>query len=214
MQKNSLWIVSQQGRKMQPLTKRQKEILDFIAIYVNENGYAPSYREIAEYFGFSSLASVADHIQALKDKEALDNEFNVARSIQLTPQFEEQTFDVPLMGAIAAGSPIQAIRTRETISIPRDMMGKNTFALKVRGDSMEDEGILDGDYVVIEKIEKPKNGDIVVALVDNDYVTLKKYFREKTGIRLQPANSRYRPILTKNATIQGKVKGVIRRFSY
>ncbi|MBP6930316.1 transcriptional repressor LexA [Patescibacteria group bacterium] len=199
---------------MQPLTKRQKEILDFIAGYVNENGYAPSYREIAEYFSFSSLASVTDHIQALKDKKALDNEFNAARSIQLTPQFEEQTFDIPLMGAIAAGSPIQAIRTRETISIPRDMMGKNTFALKVRGDSMEDEGILDGDYVVIEKTEKPRNGDIVVALVDNDYVTLKKYFREKTRIRLQPANAKYRPIFTKNATIQGKVKGVIRRFTH
>lgn len=199
---------------MQPLTKRQKEILDYIAGYVAENGYAPSYREIAEHFGFSSLASVTDHVQALKDKGALDNEFNAARSIQLTPQFEEQSFDIPLMGAIAAGSPIEAIRTRETISIPRDMVGKNTFALKVRGDSMEDEGILDGDYVVIEKIDRPRNGDIVVALIDNDYVTLKKYFRERNRIRLQPANAKYGPIYTNNATIQGKVKGVIRRFAF
>ncbi len=199
---------------MNPLTKRQKEILDFIAIYIDDNGYAPSYREIAEHFGFSSVASVTDHIQALKDKGAIDSDFNAARSIQLTPQFDEEAFDVPLMGAIAAGSPIEAIRTKETINIPRDMVGKDTFALKVHGDSMVDEGILDGDYVVVEKIENPRNGDVVVALIDNDNVTLKKYYKEKNRIRLQPANANYGAIYTTNATIQGKVKGVIRRFAF
>lgn len=199
---------------MKPLTKKQKEVLDYIAGYIDDNGYAPSYREIAEHFGFSSVATVTDHVQALKDKGAVENDFNAARSIQLTPQFDEESFGVPLMGAIAAGSPIEAIRTRETINIPRDMVGKDTFALKVHGDSMIDEGILDGDYVVIEKIDRPRNGDVVVALIDNDNVTLKKYYKEKNRIRLQPANAKYGAIYTTNATIQGKVKGVIRRFAF
>lgn len=199
---------------MKPLTKKQKEVLDYIASYIDDNGYAPSYREIAEHFGFSSVATVTDHIQALKYKGALENEFNAARSIQLTPQFDEATFEIPLLGGIAAGSPIEAIRTRETISIPRDMVGKNTFALKVHGDSMIDEGILDGDYVVVEKIDRPRNGDVVVALIDNDNVTLKKFYKEKGRIRLQPANAKYGAIYAVNPTIQGKVKGVIRRFAY
>lgn len=199
---------------MHPLTKRQKEVFDYLSNYIDNNGYAPSYREIADNFGFSSVASVTDHIQALKDKGALENEFNAARSIQLTPQFEEMTFEVPLLGAIAAGFPIEAIRTRETLSIPRDMVGPNTFALKVHGDSMIDEGILDGDYVVVEKIANPRNGDVVVALIDNNNVTLKKFYREKNRIRLQPANAKYGAIYADNPTIQGKVKGVIRRFAY
>ena len=199
---------------MRPLTKKQKEILDFIAQYIGDNGYAPSYREIADNFEFSSVATVTDHIHALKDKGMLESEFNAARSIQLTPQFEETSFEIPLLGAIAAGSPIEAIRTKETINIPRDMIGRDTFALKVHGDSMVDEGILDGDYVVIEKIERPRNGDVVVALIDNDNVTLKKYYKEKNRIRLQPANAKYGAIYTTNVTIQGKVKGVIRRFAY
>lgn len=199
---------------MKPLTKKQKEVLDYIAGYIDDNGYAPSYREIAEHFGFSSVATVTDHVQALKDKGAVENDFNAARSIQLTPQFDEESFEVPLIGAIAAGSPIEAIRTSETINIPRDMVGKDTFALKVHGDSMIDEGILDGDYVVIEKIDRPRNGDVVVALIDNDNVTLKKYYKEKNRIRLQPANAKYGAIYTTNATIQGKVKGVIRRFAF
>lgn len=199
---------------MHPLTKRQKEVFDYLSSYIDNNGYAPSYREIADNFGFSSVASVTDHIQALKDKGALENEFNAARSIQLTPQFEDETFDVPLLGAIAAGFPIEAIRTRETLSIPRDMVGPNTFALKVHGDSMIDEGILDGDYVVVEKITNPRNGDVVVALIDNNNVTLKKFYREKNRIRLQPANAKYGAIYAVNPTIQGKVKGVIRRFAY
>lgn len=199
---------------MHPLTKRQKEVFDYLSGYIDDNGYAPSYREIADHFGFSSVASVTDHIQALKDKGALESEFNAARSIQLTPQFEELTFEVPLLGSIAAGYPIEAIRTRETLSIPRDMTGPNTFALKVHGDSMIDEGILDGDYVVVEKIANPRNGDVVVALIDNNNVTLKKFYKEKNRIRLQPANAKYGAIYATNPTIQGKVKGVIRRFAY
>ena len=198
---------------MSPLTKRQKEIFDYIANFIEEHGYAPSYREIAEAFEFASVATVTDHIQALKDKGVLKNNFNAARSLQLTPAFEEADFEIPLMGVIAAGSPIEAIRTHETIHIPRDMTGPNVFALKVRGDSMEEDGILDGDYVIVEKVDRPKNGEIVVALLDGQDVTLKRFYKERHRIRLQPANSRYGPIYTNRATIQGRVRGVIRRFA-
>lgn len=196
-----------------PLTKRQKEILDYIRQYIESHEYAPSYREIATHFGFSSVSTVAEHIEALKHKGHLDSENNMARSIQLTPAFEPTSYPVPLLGAIAAGKPIEAMRTAETIDIPKDMMARNVFALKVRGDSMIDDGILDGDYVIIEQTENPKNGDIVVALVDNSSVTLKRFFREKDHIRLQPANGNYAPIRTKRVVVQGKVRGVIRKFS-
>jgi repressor LexA len=199
---------------MQPLTKKQKAILDYITTFINDHGYSPSYREIAEHFGYSSIATVSDHIETLKIKGNLQKNFNTARSLQLTPAFDELSFEIPLVGSIAAGAPIQAIRTHETITIPRDMMGPKVFALKVRGDSMEDEGILDGDYVIIEQLEIPRNGDIVVALLDGENVTLKKYFREKDHVRLQPANGKYKPIKTNKVTIQGKVRGVIRRFAY
>jgi repressor LexA len=197
---------------MEPLTKRQKEILDFIKEFIAEHGYAPSYREIANYFEFSSVATVAEHIYSLKNKGYLDCEENMARSIQLNPLFEPESFTVPLLGTIAAGKPIEAIRTQETIEIPRDMAGKNVFALKVRGDSMEKDGILEGDYVIIEKIDNPKDGDIVVALIDNDSATLKRYYKEKDCVRLEPRNPNYKPIRTKKVIIQGRVKGVIRKF--
>lgn len=197
---------------MEYLTKRQKEVLDYVRDFIAEHGYAPSYREIANYFEFSSVATVAEHIHSLKSKGYLDNEENMARSIQLTPAFEAFAYSIPLMGAIAAGRPIEAIRTQETIDIPRDMMAKSVFALKVRGDSMEEDGILDGDYVIIEKTDSPRDGDIVVALIDNDSATLKRFYKEKNCIRLEPRNSKYNPIRTNKAMIQGKVKGVIRKF--
>jgi repressor LexA len=195
-----------------PLTRRQKEVLDFLRIFINKHDYAPSYREIADHFSFSSVATVAEHVDSLKEKGYLENEENMARSIQLTPTWDERTFSIPLLGAIAAGLPIEAIRTAETIDIPKDMMGKNVFALKVRGDSMEEDGILDGDYVIIEQTSNPKNGDIVVALVEGNNVTLKRFYRESDHIRLQPANGKYQPIRTKRVVVQGKVRGVIRKF--
>jgi repressor LexA len=197
---------------LEHLTKRQKEILDFIAEYIATHDYAPSYREIAEFFHLSSIATVADHIDNLKEKEFLTKDFNEARSLQLTPRFDERTFEVPLLGTIAAGLPIEAIRTNETIDIPKDMMGKNVFALKVRGDSMIDDGIFDGDYIIIEQTDRPKNGDIVVALIDGDSATVKRFYREKDHIRLQPANPKFKPIRTKKVVVQGKVRGVIRKF--
>ncbi len=197
---------------MEHLTKRQKEILDYIEQYIASHDYAPSFREIAEFFHLSSIATVADHLENLKSKGFLTKDFNEARSLQLTPRWDERTFEIPLMGVIAAGSPIEAIRTNETIDIPKDMMGKNVFALKVRGDSMIEDGIFDGDYIIIEQTNNPRNGEIVVALLDNENATVKRFYREKDHIRLQPANSKYNPIRTKRVVVQGRVKGVIRRF--
>jgi len=197
---------------MEHLTKRQKEILDFIQNFLGSHDYAPSYREIGEFFHLSSIATVADHLENLKNKGYLTKDFNEARSLQLTPRWDERTFEIPLMGRIAAGAPIEAIRTNETIDIPRDMMGRKVFALKVRGDSMIEDGILDNDYIIVEQTANPNNGEIVVALLDNENATLKRFYKEKDHIRLQPANSNYRPIRVKKVIIQGRVVGVIRKF--
>ena len=195
-----------------PLTPRQKVVLDFVTEYIQAHEYAPSYREIAEHFQFASVATVAEYIDILKAKGYLEREENAARSLQLTPAWDNERFAVPLMGIIAAGQPIEAIRTSETVHIPRDMAAPNVFALKVRGDSMIEDGIYDGDYVIIEPVTDPKEGDIVVALIDGENVTLKRFFLEKDHVRLQPANSKMKPIRVKQVTIQGRVKGVIRKF--
>lgn len=199
--------------KTKQLTKRQSQILNYVKTYLEKHEYAPSFREIASGLKLSSIATISDHIQNLKEKGYLTSAKNLARSIQLTPTWDERTFSIPLLGTVVAGSPIQAIRTHETINIPRDMMKPNVFALKVRGDSMIDDGIYEGDYVIIEKIVEPKNGDIVVSLLDNENVTLKRFFKEKDHIRLQPANSNYAPIRVKQVTIQGRVLGIIRKFA-
>lgn len=201
---------------MEPLTRRQKEILDFIRNFIDENGYAPSYREIGYYFELASTGTISEYISILEEKGYLSKEAMDARSIQLTPAFASgiESFEIPLSGMIDAGKPIEAIRTNETIDIPRDMMGKKTFALRVRGESMIEDGILDGDYVIIEQTNSPRNGEIVVALVDNANATLKRFYDEKSQIRLQPANSTMKPMrfAKKRITIQGKVRGVIRKF--
>lgn len=200
---------------MMTLTRRQKNIYDYLVEFINQHGYAPSYREIAEHFDLKSVGTVADHIETLRAKGVLQKNFKESRSLQLTPAWEDndKEFEVPLLGRIAAGAPIEAIRTHETITIPRDMMGHNVFALKVRGESMVGDGIYDGDYVIIEQTNRARNGDIVVALIDNDSVTLKRFFREKDHIRLQPANSRFNPIRSKKVVVQGRVKGIIRKFA-
>jgi repressor LexA len=199
---------------MEPLTKRQAQILEYITAYIADHNYAPSYREIGQHFGLSSTATIAEHIESLKQKGYLSHEENLARSIQVNaPVLPEEGFlAIPLLGSIAAGKPIEAIRTSETIDIPRDMMGQNVFALKVRGESMIEDGILNGDYVIVEQTRTARNGDIVVALIDNDSVTLKRFYKEKDRIRLQPANSTMPPLYFTKVIIQGRVKGVIRKF--
>ncbi|MFA7254358.1 MAG: transcriptional repressor LexA [Patescibacteria group bacterium] len=201
---------------MEPLTRKQKDILDYIRSFIDDNGYAPSYREIAEYFELSSTGTIAEYISILEEKGYLTKDAMEARAIQLTPTFDDgvELHSISLMGIIDAGRPIEAIRTNETIDIPRDMMGRKTFALRVRGESMIEDGILDGDYVIIEQTGSPRNGDIVVALIDNSNATLKRFYDEKNNIRLQPANKTMKPMFFRKdqVTIQGKVKGVIRKF--
>ncbi|MEK9156286.1 MAG: transcriptional repressor LexA [Patescibacteria group bacterium] len=201
---------------MGPLTKRQKEILDYIRSFIDENGYAPSYREIGHYFELSSTGTIAEYISILAEKGYITREAMEARAIQLTPAFDDgaETFNIPLEGVIDAGRPIEAIRTSETIDIPRDMMGRRTFALRVRGESMIDDGILDGDYIIIEQTSSARNGDIVVALIDNQNATLKRFYDDKGKIRLQPANKTMKPLrfAKSRVAIQGKVRGVIRKF--
>jgi len=196
-----------------PLTPRQKAVLDYVQTFLEDHGFAPSYREIGAHFQFASVATVAEYVEILRTKGYLQEpEDRSARSLQLTATWETERFSIPLMGPIAAGSPIEAIRTNETIDIPRDMSRPNVFALKVRGESMIEDGIFDGDYVVVEPVEEPKEGDIVVALIDNENVTLKRFFMEPDHVRLEPANSKMEPIRVRQVTIQGRVVGVIRKF--
>lgn len=201
---------------MEPLTKKQRDILEYIRNFIDDNGYSPSYREIAHYFELSSTGTVSEYVSILEEKGYLTKDAMEARAIQLTPSYDPgvELHSIQLLGVIDAGRPIEAIRTNETIDIPRDMMGKKTFALRVRGESMIEDGILEGDFVIIEQTNSPRNGDIVVALIDNANATLKRYYDEKTNIRLQPANKTMKPMFfVKNrVTIQGKVRGVIRKF--
>jgi repressor LexA len=199
---------------MPNLTKKQKEILDFITQFIQTNDYAPSYREIAEHFGLSSTATIHEHVKALEDKGLLASTSKVARSLEIVKHRFGKSIELPLAGLIAAGEPIEAIEERETIAIPSHMVkDENSYVLKVKGESMIEEGILDGDYVVVERNFYPKNGDVVVALLDNTYATLKKYYREKDHIRLQPANKTMKPLYVKNPAIQGVVRAILRTFA-
>lgn len=204
----------------EPLTKRQKQVLDYVTEYIEVHGYAPSYREIAEAFKLGSVATIAEHIEALVAKGLLKKSDNEARSVQLVQpeEFEaENAVGLPILGLIAAGQPIETIEGHtETLEVPPFMVGrKHSYVLQVRGDSMIDEGIMDGDYVVIQEKEVPSNGEMVVALVDGEAATLKRYYKEKGHIRLQPSNDAYDPIIVPAGTpiqIQGVCIGVIRKY--
>ncbi|MBN1325456.1 transcriptional repressor LexA [Candidatus Falkowbacteria bacterium] len=198
------------------LTKRQKEILDFINQYTEENGYAPSYREIAKKLGLSSVSTVCEHIQALESKGYLKMEPNEARSIEVIDEDFSKALNLPLLGLITAGQPIEAVEQKEKISVPIDLVkdSAKAYVLKVKGESMIEEGIYDGDFVVVEENPSPKDGQVVVALIDNTMATLKKFYKEANRIRLQPANSSMKPIFAKNVLVQGIVKAVIRKYSY
>ena len=197
------------------LSKRQSEILKYIKDYARDHDYAPSYREMADDLGLSSPATIHQHVQTLKGKGYLNLDSGAARSMQLTSKVFKlgRTIELPLAGLITAGEPIEAIEEHETIGVPADLIrDENAYVLKVKGESMIEDGILDGDYVIVERNFYPKNGDVVVALLDNAYATLKKYFRERDKIRLQPANAKMKPIYAKNPAIQGIVRAVMRRF--
>ena len=199
---------------MPNLTKKQKEILDFITQFIQSHEYAPSYREIADYFGLSSTATVHEHVKSLEDKGLITSNHNAARSLEVISHRFGKSIELPLVGLITAGEPIEAIEENEMIAVPETFIkNENSYVLKVKGESMIEEGILNGDYVIVERNFYPHNGDVVVALLDNTYATLKKYFREKDRIRLQPANRTMKPIYAKNPAIQGIVRAVLRKFS-
>jgi repressor LexA len=204
------------------ITKRQRQVYDFIAEFVQRNQYSPSFEEIGEGLGLTSLATVHKHISNLEKKGLLSRDYNRSRSIDLLPPKGrlKQSMSVnsgtmvPLMGRIAAGQPIEAIERAETISLADFTRSKEVFALEVRGESMQDEHILDGDYVLVEKTKVAHNGDIVVALVEGSDATLKRLYREGENIRLQPSNAKMKPIIVsaKDVEVQGRVIGVLRKY--
>lgn len=197
------------------LTKRQKQILEYIKKFIKENDYAPTIEEIKRHFRLSSLATVHKHIENLKTKGELRKVENQPRSIQLNNSNKRSDLiEIPLLGTIAAGAPIEAIEFPETISVPKPQLSKSGkhYALRVQGDSMIDEGIFDGDTVVIKKQPTAENGEMVAALLNDNEVTLKKIYKEKNRFRLQPANPNLKPIFVNELTIQGKVTSVVRNF--
>lgn len=201
-----------------PLTKKQKEILDFVRDFSEANGYAPSFEEIAEEFGYGSLATVHEHLENLRAKGYIRKAFNESRSIELVPTgLRTEAVSLPLMGNVAAGSPIEAVDQQEVVNVPEDMIGRGEhYVLRVNGDSMIEEQIRDGDYLVVRHRETAQNGDMVVALVDQESATVKKFYRETDGrIRLQPANATMQPMYfgPDRIQVQGIVMGVMRRYA-
>ena len=204
------------------LTKRQKQVLDFIAGFVDDNGYCPSYDEIARGLNLASLATVHKHISVLEAKNYLKRGFNQSRSLELSPKYlQEQRRikpgipEVPLLGRIAAGAPVESVEQREVLSFADFVGNANTFALEVRGNSMIEDHICDGDHILLERVSQAHDGDIVVALVAGSETTLKRFYREPGDmIRLQPANSTLKPILVpaRDVQIQGRLLAVMRKY--
>jgi repressor LexA len=204
------------------ITRRQRQVYDFISEFVQKHGYSPSFEEIGEGLGLSSLATVHKHISNLEKKALLTRDYNRSRSIDLLPpkgrlkqaMSVNTTMVLPLLGRIAAGQPIEAVENPETISLADFVRSKEVFVLEVRGDSMQDEHIMSGDYVLIEKTKNAHNGDIVVALVGGSDATLKRFYREGDNIRLQPSNAAMQPIIVPAASVelQGRVIGVLRKY--
>lgn len=197
---------------------RQSQILSFIKQYVDTNGYAPTLKHIAKALGVSSLATVHEHLQALEKKGLIRKKVGKTRGIELleTVFKKSEGLEVPILGYIAAGAPIETYTDPSaTLSISPDMVSskKRVFVLQVRGESMIEDGILDGDHVVVEQQDLAENGDIVVALLNNGLATLKRYYKEATRIRLEPANKKMSPIFATDVTIQGRVVGVIRKYN-
>ena len=203
------------------LTKKQRKTLDFITTFIEQKGYSPSYREIANGLKLNSVATVAQHIDTLVDKGFLEKGANSARSLipvhEVQSSINEPGIGLPILGMIAAGSPIETVTGhKETLEVPAFMVGsKNSYVLQVKGQSMIEDGIHDGDYVVVQEKSVPSNGDTVVALVNNNEATLKRYYKEPNRIRLQPANSTMEPIYVEQGTpikIQGVLIGLIRKY--
>ena len=205
------------------VTKRQKQVLDFVAHFVDDNGYSPSYEEIARGLNLASLATVHKHISTLETKQYLKRGFNQSRSLDLGPKYiqeqrkhrQDSSMEIPLLGRIAAGSPVEAMEQREKVRFGDFLGNPDVFALEVRGDSMIEDHICSGDLVLIERTAQVKDGDIVVALIEGAETTLKRFYREPgERARLQPANSSLQPIYValKDLDIQGRLLAVLRKY--
>lgn len=200
------------------LYKRQRQIIDFLAQYIQQHGFSPTLQEIADAIGVSSLATIHEHLEALVRKGVIKKYEGAVRGIELLDRRVGKTnigVELPVMGFIAAGSPIAPYTDpHATFAVASDMLSgkRRAYVLQVKGQSMVDDGILDGDFVVVEEQEEVRNGDIVVALLDNGLATLKRFYREATRIRLEPANTQMSPIYATKVRVQGKVVGVVRRF--
>ena len=197
------------------LTRRQKEILDFIREYLEREGYAPSLEEIGARFGLSSVATVHKHVQNLVEKGLLRKAWNRSRSLELVDPREPAALEIPLLGTVAAGAPIEAVATPDSIAVPASLVAsKNCYALRVRGDSMVEDHICDGDVVVVESRELPRDGETVVALIQREEVTLKRFYRDGGKVRLVPANSRLEPMEfpAEDVQVQGVVVGLLRNY--
>ena len=200
------------------LTKRQNEILAYLRAHIAEHGYAPSFEEIAEQFTFASLATVHEHLTNLERKGYIRRQYNESRSIEvLPPRGTAKATEIPLLGKVAAGLPIESLMHDETIAVPDEILPRRgpNYALKVAGNSMIDEHIIDGDYVVVHGKDAAENGEMVIALVNGSEATVKKFYRETGGwIRLQPANTTMTPMRyqERDVLIQGVVVGIIRKY--
>jgi repressor LexA len=211
----TILILVTTGMAYSDLTKKQSETLDCIRDFMAKHNYSPSYRDIMKAMGIKSPATAYNHVQALRAKGYLKSRGGHMRSLELTEKSNMfmRGIELPLVGAIAAGQPIEAIENKESITVPLELLPNlNCYVLQVRGDSMVEDGILDSDYVIVERNFYPRNGDVVVALLNNENATLKKYYREKDRIRLQPANKTMKPIYARNPVIQGIVRAVLRRY--
>ena len=205
------------------LPKRKQQILDYLCKCVNKNGFAPTLSQIAKKFKVSSLATIHEHIKFLEDNGFIKRKGNIqSHDLEILDQHnniqdaysEGYTMLLPVSGLITAGEPIEAIENREAeIAVPAEItQGRQCYVLKVKGDSMIESLISDGDLVVIEKTEYASNGDMVVAVLDDGTATLKKFYKEQNYIRLQPANKNYKPIMARNVVVRGRVVGIIRKY--
>ncbi len=204
------------------LTKRQREVYDFVSTFVQTHGYSPSFEEIGDGMGLSSLATVHKHLTNLEHKGMLKRDYNRSRSIDIIPPRgrvkQEMAMSaagvLPLLGRIVAGQPVEAMENPETISLADLTRSKEVFVLQVSGDSMQDEHIVDGDYVLVERMKTARDGEIVVALIQGSETTLKRFYKEGSRIRLQPANTTMAPIMVPASAceIQGRVIGVLRKY--
>jgi len=201
---------------MVTLTRRQKELLDFLEAYIRRHGYAPTLEETGQEFGLHSLATVHKHLTNLETKGLIRRRAGHSRALEVVRRSRPtESVELPLLGMAAAGRPIEAMLENETVAVPAAMVRRpESFVLRVRGDSMRDEGVLDGDMVVVESRPTAESGETIVAVIDGE-ATVKKFHRERGGrIRLQPANEKYPPMILRerDVEIRGVVVGLLRRY--